>query len=139
MILFDELKRAVDNFVKQRDIRGEAKYIDAFLAATIHSIIDYADGYLDPQKQDDEFNACRYANNTLKHKKSLVTHKKITGGAIHFPTHFPLEFSPIEVVWNYDNSITLQSGNQQLQFENLFAGKPIIEALLPLIAKIEND
>lgn len=138
-ILFDELKRAVENFVRQGEIKGETKYIDAFLAATIHSIIDYADGYLDPQKQDNEFNACRYANNTLKHKISLVTHKKITGGVVNFPIHFPLEFPPIEVVWNYDKSVTLYSKNQQPQFETLFAGKPIIETLSPLIVRIEND
>lgn len=138
VILFEELRKAVDNYLRQGHITGDTKYIDAYLAATIHSIIDYADGYLDPNKQDNVFNACRYANNTLKHSTSLVTHKKITGG-VHFPIHFPLEFPPIEVVWNYNKSLVLQSKNQQQQFENLFASKPIIETLSPLMSKIENS
>ena len=138
-ILFCELQKAVDEYVKCRDLRGNVKFIDAFLTATIHSFIDYADGHLDPDKQDDEFNACRYANNILKHNSALVTHQKTIGGLIHFPIHFPLSFPPIQVVWNYDKTLTLRSENQQFAFEALFAGKPIIDTLQPLANKIENS
>ena len=138
-ILFCELQKAVDEYVKCRDLRGNVKFIDAFLTATIHSFIDYADGHLDPDKQDDEFNACRYANNILKHNSALVTHQKTIGGLIHFPIHFPLSFPPIQVVWNYDKTLTLRSENQQSAFEALFAGKPIIDTLQPLANKIENS
>ena len=137
-ILFDELKKAVDDYLRRGNIRGDTKYIDAFLAATIHAFIDYADGYLDQNKNDDEFNACRYANNVLKHNTSLVTHKKIIGGRITFPIHFPLEFPPIKVIWNYNKSVEVQSKKQQRAFENLFAGKPIIDTLSQLMSKIEN-
>ena len=138
-ILFCELQKAVDDYVDHGYLTGEVRYIDAFLTATIHSFIDYADGHLDPNKQDDEFNACRYANNVLKHKSALVTHKKIIGGRIHFPIHFPLSFPKSQVVWNYDKTLTLQSKNQQSAFEVLFAGKPIIDTLQPLANKIENS
>lgn len=137
-ILFHELQKAVDDYLDYGHTRGEVQYIDAFLTATIHSFIDYADGHLDPNKQDDEFNACRYANNVLKHKSALVTHKKTIGG-VQFPIHFPLSFPPIQVVWNYDKTLTLQSKNQQSAFETLFAGKPIIDTLLPLASRIENS
>ena len=140
-ILFCELQKAVDNYLKHGHIRGEVQYIDAFLTATIHSFIDYADGHLDPNKQDDEFNACRYANNVLKHKSALVTHEKVIGG-FHFPLRLstsPIIFPKIQVVWNYDKTLTIQSKNQQSAFETLFAGKPIIDTLLPLANKIDNS
>lgn len=139
-ILFCELQKAVDDYLRYGHLRGEVKYIDAFLTATIHSFIDYADGHLDPNKQDDEFNACRYANNVLKHKSALVTHRKTIGG-FHFPFQFstsePIVFPKIQVIWNYDKALTLQSKNQQASFEKHFAGKPIIDTLQPLANKIE--
>lgn len=137
MILFHELQKAVDDYLKYGYRKGEVQYIDAFLTATIHSFIDYADGHLDPNKMDNEFNACRYANNVLKHNSALVTHKRTTGG-LHFPIHFPLSIPKIQVLWNYDKSLTVQSKNQQSAFETLFAGEPIIDTLLPLADKIEN-
>lgn len=138
LILFCELQKAVDDYLKHGYRRGEAQYIDAFLTATIHSFIDYADGHLDPNKTDNEFNACRYANNILKHNSALVTHKKAVGG-IRFPIHFPLSIPEFQVIWNYDKALTVQSKNQQSAFEALFAGKPIIDTLLPLANKIENS
>ena len=140
LILFCELQKAVDNYLKYGHLRGEIQYIDAFLTATIHSFIDYADGHLDPDKKDDEFNACRYANNILKHNPALVTHKKTIGG-FHFPLEFsasePIVFPKIQVIWNYDKALTVQSKIQQSAFQTLFAEKPVIDTLQPLVNKIE--
>ena len=138
LILFGELQKAINDYLEHGHTRGEVKYIDAFLTATIHSFIDYADGHLDPDKEDDRFNACRYANNVLKHNSALVTHKKTMGG-LSFPIHFPLAIPEIQVVWNYSESLTVNSQKQQRAFETLFANKPIIDTLLPLVDQTKTS
>lgn len=137
VILFEELKKAVDNYIKFGHTRGETQYINAFLAATIHSFLDYADRYLN--KEDEKIQACRYVNNTLKHNISLVTHCKTVGG-FTFPINFQHFVSPkIDVIWNYDESIKTRYEDQQLAFKKLFAGKPIIDTLLPLASEIDDS
>ena len=55
-----------------------------------------------------------------------------TMGGLSFPIHFPLAIPEIQVVWNYSESLTVNSQKQQRACETLFANKPIIDTLLPL-------
>lgn len=136
LILFSDLEYSIKKYLECGYAIGETKYIDAYLAATIHALIDYADKYLD--KDDEKIQACRYANNSLKHHSSLITHKEITGG-FSFPVEFPLYSEKIEVVWNYDSSVKVRHKEQQIAFENHFAGKAILETLRPIMQLIEKS
>lgn len=135
-ILFEELKKAVNNYLDYGHIHGEIEYINAFLTASIHSLIDYTDRYFD--SEDAEIMACKYVNNTLKHNDVLVTHSKPVGG-FTFPITYPIVIPKIEVLWNYDKSVKTRHPEQQRAFEKLFAGKPIIETLQPIADRIESN
>lgn len=136
LIVYQDLVNATNEYINTGHCRGETAKIDAYLAATIHSIIDYSDRFWGDSTE--VIKACKYANNTLKHNQSLVSHKKITGG-VHFPIHFPLEISPIMVVWNYNHHVETRSSAQQYAFEQLFAGREIIETFQPLLERIRED
>lgn len=129
LIVFSDLERAIQQYLDYGYSIGETKYIDAYLAATIHALMDYADTYL--SRDDEQVQACQYANNTLKHNSSLITHKKITGG-LTFPIYFPMKSEKMEIVWNFDSNVKTRHKDQQHAFEIYFAGKPYFETLRPL-------
>lgn len=130
------MENAINNYLKCGHTLGQTQYIDAYLAASIHALIDYADKYLDTH--DERIKACKYANNTLKHNGSLVSHKEITGG-FSFPISFPISFEKIEVVWNYDSNVETRHKDQQAAFAKHFAGKPLLETLRPIFQQIKED
>lgn len=136
LIMFRELSKAIDDYLKYGYTKGDLQYVDAYLSATIHTLMDYADKYMD--KDDEQVMACRYACNTLKHNSSLVTHRKIRGG-ITFPISFPLRFEEMKVVWNYDATVKTRHPDQQAAFVKCFAGKPILETLVPIAELIEKS
>lgn len=131
-IVYNQLTEAIQEYLESGHSKGEFKYIEAYLAATIHSIMDYAERYME---NDDIINACRYVNNILKHNPNFVTHKKITGG-MEFPISFPICIEEIKVVWNYDESLSVHSPKQKPAFERIFADRVIIETLEPIAKKI---
>lgn len=136
MIVFSDLEKAIEQYVSSGYSIGETKYIDAYLAATIHALMDYADAYL--SKDDEKIQACRYANNTLKHNSLLKTHRTITGG-LTFPFCFPMRIEKLEIVWNYDCNVETRYKSQQRAFETHFAGKPILETLRPILQQIKEN
>ncbi len=131
-IVYNQLREAIQEYLESGHTKGEFQYIEAYLAATIHSIMDYAERYM---KNDAIVNACRYVNNTLKHNPQLITHKKITGG-FEFAISFPICIEEIKVVWNFDKDLSVRRPEQQQAFEMLFADKPILETLEPIAKKI---
>lgn len=131
-IMYNHLIEAIQVYLDSGHTNGDYQYIEAYLAATIHSIMDYAERYME---NDDIVNACRYVNNILKHNPNFVTHKKITGG-MEFPISFPICIEEIKVVWNYDEALSVHSPKQKPAFENIFAGRPIIETLKPIAKMI---
>ncbi len=135
-ILFNNLKMAINQYLKEGYLTRETKYVEAYLAATIHALMDYADKYLDSKSEI--ILACKYANNTLKHNELLITHEEIIGG-FSFPISFPIKMEKIQVVWNYDASVKTRHQNQQDAFKNCFAGRPILETLLPVARLIEKE
>ena len=135
-ILFSDLEKSINVYLDSGYTKGETEYIDAYLAAFIHALIDYADKYLDVN--DERIKACKYANNTLKHNSMLITHKKIKGGC-SFPISFPICFEEIQVVWNYNNEVKTRHKEQQIAFEKHFAGKPVLDTLRPILKQIKGD
>lgn len=135
-ILFNDLKKAINYYLKEGYLTRETKYVEAYLSATIHALVDYADKYLDPKSEI--ILACKYVNNTLKHNDLLVTHKTVIGG-FSFPMSFPMKIEKIQVVWNYDPLIKTRHQNQQNAFQKCFAGRPILETLLPIAQLIEKE
>lgn len=135
-IVYQDLKDSIDEYLTSGHCQGKTEKIDAYLAATIHALIDFYERY--PQKDNEIINACKYANNTLKHNSSLISHKKISGG-FSFPMEFTFDSPEITVIWNYDSSIQTKSKTQQQAFEKLFAGQEILQTLAPLAEQIVSD
>ena len=136
MIVFSDFEKAITAYLNGGYTEGETKYIDAYLAASIHALIDYADKYLDVN--DERIKACKYANNTLKHNDRLITHQKAEGG-FSFPISFPICFEEIKVVWNYKSDVKTRHKDQQTAFKKLFAGKPVLDTLKPILKEIEEN
>lgn len=135
-IVYQDLKDAIDEYLSSGHCQGKTEKIDAYLAATIHAIIDFYERC--PQKSSQIIDACKYANNTLKHNGSLISHKEISGGLSSL-IEFPFESPEITVIWNYDSSIQTNSKAQQQAFEKLFAGQEILQTLVPLAEWIVSE
>ncbi len=136
LIVYYDLESAIQEYINYGHNRGEVEKIDAYLTATIHAVIDYSERFWDGETEI--IKAFKYANNVLKHNKMLISHRKTIGG-VHFPIQFPLEFSPIAVIWNYDDKVESRYSEQQKAFENILAGKDIIETFQPIVEQISND
>lgn len=136
LIVYQDLVNSIQHYIDCDYNHGQTDKIDAYLAATIHAIIDYSERFWGDDTEI--IKACKYANNTQKHNLLLISHKRTTGG-VHFPIHFPLEFPPITVIWNYNPQVQTKSCAQKRAFEHLFAGKEIIETLQPIVQRIEAD
>lgn len=136
LILYQDLENAIKEYLNYGHLHGDTEKIDAYLAATIHALIDFSDRFWGDNEEI--IKAFKYANNTLKHNCSLVSHKEVMGG-LCFPICFPLEVSEISVVWNYDNLVKVNSKAQQEVFERLLAGQEILKTLEPLASRISNE
>lgn len=136
LVVYQNLKDAITEYKSAGDFSGSTIQIDAYLAASLHALVNYSERYFD--KSEEIFKACKYANNTQKHNLLLVTHKKVTGG-FRFPISFPFVIEKIEIVWNYDDRVTAKHMDQQNAFKRLFSGKPILDTLQPIAERIEKD
>ena len=127
-IVYNQLNLAIDNYLGGGYTRGEFQNMEAYLAATIHAIMDYAERFLE---NNEDVNSCRYVNNTLKHSEGYITHKQVTGG-ISFPVTFPFVSEKIRVVWKYDETLNVNFERQKIAFKKHWAGKDILSTLEPL-------
>lgn len=133
-IMYKGLLNAVAQYLGHGHAASKIDEIEAYLVATIHALMDYADRFL----QDDEsILACRYVNNTIKHADGFVTHKEVTGG-FSFPITFPLEIEEIKIVWKRCAELECRYKNQKNAYQNCFAGKPLVETLQPIADMIRN-
>ena len=134
-IMYRGLCQAVDDFLKNGYCTGDdLEEIEAYLVATIHALMDYADRFF---KDDDVILACRYVNNTMKHARGFVTYKEMTGG-LSFPYSFPFECAEMKVIWKYNAELDCRYENQKEAYKKCFAGKILIETLEPLAERIES-
>ena len=133
-IMFEGLQQAINKYLESVTCTGRMEYVEAYLAVTIHALMDYADRFL---LDNDEIMACRYVNNTIKHVSGYVTHKEVTGG-LTFPISFPFECEEIKVVWRSEADLDCRYENQKDAYIKRFAEKSMIDTLKPLANKIEQ-
>lgn len=133
-IMFEGLQKAIEDYLEYGTCTGRMEYVEAYLVATIHALMDYADRFL---LDDDEIMACRYVNNTIKHVAGYVTHKEVTGG-VTFPITFPLACEEIKVVWKSEADLACRYEDQKKAYIKCFAGKSLLDTLTPLANKIEQ-
>lgn len=131
-IMFMGLQKAIDDYAKSGYHAEKIEFVEAYLVASIHALMDYADRFL---KDDDEIMACRYVNNTAKHVDGYVTHKEVAGG-FTFPVSFPLECEKIRVIWKKSADLECRHKDQKYAYIKCFAGKELLETLSPLADKI---
>lgn len=133
-IMLSGLQNAIEEYLESGYYVEKLEYVEAYLVATIHALMDYADRFL---KDDDEIMACRYVNNTIKHVAGYVTHKEVTGG-LTFPISFPIELEEIKVVWRNDADLECRHKDQKNAYVKCFAGKALLETLRPLAKRVEQ-
>ena len=134
-IMYDELQQAIDTYVDNTCDTRALKRVEAFLVATIHTLVDYAERYMD--NNDERIRACRYVNNSIKHLDGFVTLKKVEGG-IEFPMSFPFSSEPITIRWK-ESDLKCKSAEQNKAYKNCFVGKEIIATLQPIVDIIKAD
>lgn len=83
------------------------------------------------------FSAFRYANNELKHGKTLVTLYQRTGG-VSFPISFPLEIPPIAFRWAEIDLSLPKYESQFKHYQDLLEGKDIVETVQDALHLIDN-
>ncbi len=132
-LMYSRLCWAIDDYLKHGHNDKGIDELEAYLAATMHALMDYAERYL---KDDDIILACKYVNNTIKHVHGFITHKEITGG-FTFPISFPFGCEEIKVVWKYNESLDCRHKDQKEAYKRCFVGKPLLEILQPLADIIE--
>ena len=86
-IMYEQLEFYIEKYYI--DEKNEyLEYIEAYLAATIHTLMDYAERYL---CEDSVIIACKYVNNIVKHVTGFVTFK-IPMGIVYYPKIYPYTY-----------------------------------------------
>ena len=131
-VVYEDLNKAVGECIGEKHNSIELKYVNAYLAATIHAMLDYIDRYI---KDDESVLAFKYVNNSIKHVKGFVTHSTVSGG-VSFPIEFPIEFTPINVIWKNEAELDVRHKEQKEAYNNIFAGHEIMKSIKPMADKI---
>lgn len=155
LIVYKQLECAIHEYASSGHTTGNLTYVDAYLAASIHAAMDYIERFKKIKLSKKVISACRYANNTLKHNPRLITHRKAIGGfEFPFGAEESFSFEEIDIVWNFDPSITMDlkvhdpKVRENLErcfnyrkacFKSTFAGKSILETLESVFYAISND
>ncbi|MDP4118948.1 MAG: hypothetical protein Q8873_07140 [Bacillota bacterium] len=138
-ILFNQLKVAVDSYVKNGRSMGDFSFINAYLSATLNAMVSYIDRLVKvTQLEESELvEALKFANNLQKHKPELIQIAKSTGG-MAFPICFENEviISEISVVWDDCICLKTRKDAQKISYEKNFQQQPIIETLTPIVDKL---
>ncbi len=134
LILFFDLEKAVKKYLATAGGQGGMEYINAYLAATLNSIIEFTDRFM---QEDEEILACKGANNALKHDVTLDTHTEPEYG-FTLPAPFPIKVFPIEIVWK-NTQIKCKKPAQREAYKNLFAGKSMLKTLQSMVDRIKAN
>ena len=133
-IMYEELQQAIDTYVDNTCDTRALKRVEAFLVATIHTLVDYAERYMD--NNDERIRACRYVNNSIKHLDGFVTLKKVEDNRIS--NEFSFSSEPITIRWK-ESDLKCKSAEQNKAYKNCFVGKEIIATLQPIVDIIKAD
>ncbi len=132
-VVYRDLLNSIHNYAESGMSKDDLKYINAYLAASIHALIDYTERFM---KDDDYIMAFKYVNNTIKHVNGFITHSEVAGG-VSFPVEFPLCIDKIRVIWKSYAELNVNKEAQKESYTNLLAGREIIETLKPFAEKIQ--
>lgn len=141
-IVFNDLKRSINDFCNGGHTSGDLRYINAYLNATLGAIAAYFDttlklNFMDRTSEPEVIQAIKYANNMIKHDEEIVTHVEPAGG-ISFPGELPIEFEPIQIIWKVQN-LEARYECQKDAFRKLFNNKDVMETLEPIVNSILSD
>lgn len=136
-ILYNDLQKAINEYINSGHIYGEVKYINAYLMAVLGAIAVYKDTVKKDVPETDEIKACKYANNMLKHEPTIITHIEPEGG-ISFPISFPVAIEQIDIVWKWQD-LNAYHQNQKKAFKDLFAGKPVLNTLNTVLSQLNIE
>ncbi len=127
------MEKSYDYMVKEvKDIlastiysENERKRLFYACGACLHAILDLAERVEVSEDDKKYISAFRFANNALKHDKSLFEITEQTGG-LRFPIRFPIRFPAREISWKAIED----NGKYKSQHDNYviyLMNKPIIE------------
>ena len=135
-ILWNDLYKAIDHYIKGNHNAQDIKYITAYLGGCLFWIIAFYDIVLKviaPQRypETDEIKACKYASNLVKHNEVIISHTYSDGG-ISFPIGFPVEINNIDILWK-NGCLDVIHSDQKVAYNNKFADKSVKDTLQPII------
>ena len=140
-IMYWELEKAIKTYIKEGHYMGELKYVNAYLCATINSIVAYVERLIKAQRleEDDIVQALKYVNNLQKHNPQLVSVPKAVGGFC-FPLVFTDSFRipEINIVWDDCIGLDTKKASQKDCYEKYFKQRGIIDTLKPIVVILLN-
>lgn len=138
VILYSDLKTAIEVFIREDNALGDLRKINAYLNATLNAMISYIERLIQcgEWENDETVKALKYANNIQKHNVCLVELARVVGGMVYgFPTE---EESGLElrIVWDDCIGLSTKSKEQEVCFRKIFQQRGIIETLEPIVNKL---
>lgn len=151
-ILYGDLEKAVNEYVRAGYSKGDCRYINAYLAATLNAIASYLERLIETEEiqlrvcsnvkrkeEPEAVKAIKCANNLLKHNSLVI--KLVHGrGGITFPIEFNGQFSIPEIAVDWAGcdaeGITVRNADQMIAFEHLFVGRPLLGTLRPIVQEL---
>jgi hypothetical protein len=127
LVVYSELKKQINEVVLQGYDPDKIARTEAFLTASVHAYVDYADQFL---QEDDRIKAFKYANNSMKHNRKFETFNSTSGG-LEFPICFPMEISAIKVRWASIN-IEAKHADQKQMYDKLLKGQEVLTTFEPV-------
>lgn len=98
----------------------------------LHWILDYAERVDVSEEDKGLVSAFRFANNSLKHNKTLIEITQQTGG-LRFPIRFPVRFPARMICWKHIECDNEKNKNQHKNYLNYLYGKSVVETCKQVI------
>lgn len=142
-ILYSDLVDAINQYCKTGYSINDTKYVNTYLFAFLGAVVSYYDTLIKPTinstkcGESEIIKACKFANNTVKHCVSLISHIQTTGG-VALPIHLPMIIKPIDIIWKKPN-FESKHQDQKEAYVKLFEGKSILKTLGSILNELKID
>ena len=135
-ILFDQLEKAVNEYLCNGHSRGEFSFINAYLSATLNAVVSYIDRLIEVKRmlENDMVEALKFANNLQKHNPQLIRMVKSNGG-FEFPfcIEDEFEFIEISIVWDECVGLKTRKVSQKESYKKYLQQRKVIDTLKPIV------
>lgn len=136
-ILFDQLEKAVNEYLCNGHSRGEFSFINAYLSATLNAVISYIERLIEAGRMQelDVVEALKFANNLQKHNPQLIRIFKPNGG-FEFPFCIEedgFEFLEISIVWDECAGLKTRKVSQKESYKKYLQQRKVIDTLKPIV------